>query len=805
MGTVFEELRYAARILSRRKMLTAVAVATLGLGIGLTTAMFSIVDGVALRGLPVERPRDLRYLERTFESDVRGNPTVPPADFVEWRRSQHAFTTLAAFELTTLNISGTPSRPQRYGGALVSAQLFDLLGVRPAVGRGFLEGEDRPGASPVVIISDVVWRDHFGRNPRLDGLTLRTDGEVRAIVGVMPPGFRFPSREDVWIPLVIDEHGAGGTTPTFEVLGRLAPGVTPAEAQTEMSALAARLAEEHADTHRGVGIALRTHMSKFLGDQAIGVLYTGLLAVVGVLLIAATNVTNLLLALASLRTRDVAIRAALGAGRRRLLFQPMLEALILAIAGGALGFALARVGITFFNEAIAGTNPPFWVDIRMEARESLFLAALVAVVTVVAGTMPAVRASGIRAGDILRDEGRGSSGRRLGRFSRALVMTEVALSCGLLVAAGLMVRTVLTVRHTDFGFSTRDVLAGTITLPASAYSTGEERRRFWNGLLHQLEQQPGVRAVALVSDLPGTGSGRIQFALAGTDAPSSRDRPRARVLIVSPDFFGTFGVSIADGRDFTAADTTGTGLVTIVNRRFVRRFFEGQSPVGRSIRLASPAGELTSATVIGVVPDMRLGGVLNRDPEAVFLPMAQQVRPTLSVAVRARGDPATLGKSVRDVVAELDPDLPVYALQPMTQVLYLTTWFYGVFGAVFIAFGAVALALVIIGLYGLMAFSVARRTREIGLRMAIGAGRGDVVRMVLGQGAVQLAVGLAAGVGLAMFLSRLLVVFLVGVRPWDPGVFATVLIGLLATGMLACLPPALNAMRTDPNEALRHE
>jgi len=804
VGSVFEELRYAVRILSRRKWLVSGAVVILGLGIGLTTTMFSIVNGVVLRGIPVRHPDELRYLERTFASDVRDNPAVPPVDFLEWQGSQHAFTTLAAFELTTVNVSGTPARPQRYSAALVSAGLFDLLGVQPAAGRTFAEGENRPGRAPTVIISDAVWRDHFDRAPLLDGLTLRANGEMRSVVGVMPRGFRFPSREDVWLPLVLDDRSASGTTPTLEVLGRLRPGMTPTAAQVEMSALAARLAAERAETPRAVGIALRTHMSEFLGDQAAGVLYTGLLAVVAVLLIAATNVTNLLLALMSVQTREVAIRAALGAARHRLLFQLMLEAFILAIAGGALGLVLARTGVTLFNQAIAGTNPPFWVDVRVAAREWWLLASLVVMVTAVAGAVPAIRASGIRAGDILKDEARGSSGGRPGRFSRAVVMVEVALSCGLLVAAGLMIRTVVTVSRTDFGFSSRDVLTGTITLPASTYRTDEQRLRFWNGLRLHLEQQSSIRRVALTSNLPGTGSGRIQFAVGDADGPGNGDR-HARVLIVSPGFFQTFGVSIADGRDFSASDTTDTEPVAIVTRRFAGRFFNGQSPIGRRIWLASPAGRPTPAAIVGVVPDLRLGGVLNRDPEAVFLPLAQQVRPTLSVAARAYGDPAALAPSFRDAVAGLDPDLPVYAVQSMTQVLHLTTWFYGVFGAVFIVFGAVALAMVIVGLYGLMAFSVVRRTREIGVRMAIGARRGDILRMVLAQGALQLIVGLAVGLGLGAFLSRLLVVVLVGVQPWDPGVFAAVLVGLFAAGMLACLPPALHAMRTDPNETLRHE
>jgi len=805
MRLIVDELRYAVRILSRRRLLVSVAIATLGLGIGLTATMFGVVNGVVLRGLPVEAPGRLRYLERTFETGRSGSPSVPLADLLDLQRAQQSFVDLAAFQLVIVNVSGTDVRPQRYSGAMVSANLFDVLGATPRLGRRFLAGEDRPDAAPVAIVSEKIWRDHFAGATSLDGLTLRANGVTHAVAGVMPARFGYPLDEDVWIPMRIEVGVRRGEDDGVEVIGRLRAATAPADAQAEMTTIAARLADAHPETNRGVGLALRTHMTKFLGEQTVDIFYATLVAVIGVLLIAATNVTNLLLALASLRTRELAIRAALGATRRRLMLQMMLEALLLAAAGGLIGFALARVGITLFSGAIADTNPPFWVDIRVDVLETLFLAGLVAVVTVVAGAVPAIRASGTRAGEVLKDEIRGATGGRVGRFSRGLVMVEVALSFGLLVAAGLMVRSVLTVGWTDYGYSAGELLTGGITLPASAYPDTARRLRFWDAFADRLERQPGVRAIALTSNLPGTGSGRIPIGPEGAVSGSPDDFTRVRLLVVSPRFFDALGLQVVAGRDFVASDTANSAPVAIVNHQVTARLFGGTSPIGRRLLVVAPGGAPVATTVVGVAPAIRLGGVRNLDPEAIYLPLAQHPRPAMSVVAQAYGDPDALAPAVREAVALLDPDLPVYALQSMPRALRLTTWFYGVFGAVFVVFGAVALAMVIVGFYGLMAFSVARRTREIGVRMAMGAQVADVLRLVLGQAAAQLGVGLIAGLVLAGWLAPMLAGLLVGVQPWDTAVLGVILLGLVATGLAACLGPALRAVRINPTDALRHD
>jgi len=805
MRQIVDELRFALRIFARRRVLALMAVVTLGLGIGMTATIFSIVNGAVLRGLPVDAPAALRYVERTAAEDQRASTAVPMGDFLEIVRDQRSFEALAAFRLQSVNVSGTAVRPQRYSGALVTANLFDVVGARPRLGRGFLPGEDAPGAAPVALVSDRVWRDHFRDAPAIGSETLRANGVTTTVVGVMPAGFGYPQNQDVWIPMPIDPASERGLRTGVEVVGRLRSGVTPVAAQAEMDAIAARLADERPATNRNTGLALQSHVGKYLGDAAVSIFLSALLAAVGVLLIAATNVTNLLLAFASARTRELAIRAALGASRARLLVQLMVEAFALALAGGLIGFALARVGVTWFNGVMAQVNPPFWMDIRLDGVETLFVAALVAVVTVIAGVAPAVRASGAQAAEILNDEVRGSTGGRLGRVSRVLVTAEIALSFGLLLAAGLMVRTVVTVNATDFGFSPDDLLTGSVTLPAESYPDTARQQRFWTSLLDRLDRYPGARASALTSSLPGTGTGRTSVGLEGVTYESARDYPRLRSLVISPRFFETLGLRVVEGRGFTAGDTPDAPPVVIVTQVAAARLFGEAPAVGRRLLIVGGEGPPVPATVIGVAPRLGLGGVRDANPAAIYLPLTQQPQATMHAMIRTFGAPEALVPALRDAVAALDPDLPAYAVQGMTRALYLTTWFYGVFGAVFVVFGVVALVMVVAGLYGLMAFSVARRTREIGVRMAMGARQADVLRLVLGQAAIQLGLGLAAGFVLAAWLVRLLGVLLVGVGPWDPAMLATIVCALVVTGLLACLGPAFRAMRIKPIDALRHD
>ncbi len=799
----FEEIRLALRLPAARPGLTLAAVVTLGLGIGLTTTMFSALNGSLWRLRPLVEPERVMHLERVIMGRQAADPAVPLHDFLEWRRAQTSFEDLAAFYMEPMNIASPGEPAQRVSGAFVTANTFPMVGVAPMLGRGFTQEDDRPGAPLVALISAALWRDRFGGEPDLDRIQLRVGGEPVPVVGVMPERFRFPYGEDLWLPLRADARVAERERgPLLQVIGRLKPGRRRADAQAEFAALAAGLAARFPDTHKDVRIHVQPFLVRFFGEAAMQTFYAFFAAAVGVLLVACTNVMNLLLALASRRSREMAIRAALGASRGRVIRLLLAEVLVLTALGGLLGYALARIGVRLFNAGLV--NPPFWLDIRVDAASGAFAAALVVLVALVAGLVPAVRAAGIRAPEVLKDASRGGTGWHVGRLSRFLVVTEVAVSTALLVGAALLVQTVRHVRAVDFGFDREHVLTGGIALPAATYPDGERQRVFWDALIARLERHPTIEAVTLASFLPGLGSRRLPVAVEGDPYSSPRDYPLVRALTVAPAFLRTFGLRAVQGREFDTSDTPRSQPVALVNGRFVARYLGGGPALGRRLRVAGPAGEVV-VTIVGVVPDMHIGGVRNLNPEAVYLPLAQWPAPLMNLAVRTRGAPTGAAPVVMNAVAALDPDLPVYDVRTMEAALARTTWFYGTFGTLLSIFGAIALMLAVVGLYSLMSFSVVQRTRELGVRLAIGAQPGSLLRHVLGQALVQLGLGLAGGLLLAAWSSQTLAALLVGVDPREPAVYAFVAGVLLATGLAAALWPALRAAQTNPVEALRHE
>ena len=804
MLLLVEDLRLAIRLLAKRPALTVATALTLGLGIGLTTTMFSVVNGSIWRGLPVERSDRVVHVERAFAGVSPADPAATVHDFLDWRAQQSTCGGLAAFRIGDVNVSGATGSPERYGAAFVTANVFEVLGIEPAVGRGFREEDDRPGAPPVAIVSDTVWRDHLARRQGLQGSTLRLDGETVTVVGVMPPRFRFPLREDVWMPLRLDPAATPrGQGPGVEVIGRLKDGASRRQAQAELAAIAARLARAYSATNTGVSVAVRPYAVKFLGEPVVTLFYVMLAGGAAVLLIASVNVVNLLLAAASLRAREMAVRAALGASRFRLVIQVLIEACALSALGGVVGVGLARAGIQLFNAGIAGTNPPFWVDIQLDAAALAFVLGLVAIVILVAGLYPAIRISGTGAAEILRDESRGATGWRVGRLNRALVVVEIALTGALLVAAGALARTMLNVRQLDFGINPDRVLVGGVILPERAYPDEARRRQFWDQLLTRIGQQPGVRSATLCTMPPGLGSARLTVAIDGVAFASPAERPLVRYVQIAPRFFETFEATLVEGREFGSLDMPVGQPAAIVNRRFVSRFLPGGRALGRRIRLPGAEGDVV-ATIVGIAPDLRMGAN-DRDPEIVYLPLAQWPASALSLAVRTVGDPRAAMAPVRAAVATLDPDLPVSDVRTMAGALESATWFYGTFGRVFVVFGGAALALTIVGLYGLMALSVSQRTREFGVRLAMGARPIDVLGLVFRQALLQIGVGLAVGLAIAAYGTPLLQTFLIDVDPRDPAVYALVSIALGVTGLLAVARPALRAARTSPTDALRAE
>lgn len=809
MESLLSDLKYSFRMLVKSPAYSAISVLALTLGIGLTTTMFSIVYGALYRGLPFDEPGRILHLERNNLEEGIESMEVTHHDYLDWRAQQSSFEDLAAFYMGTVNLSGSEGRAERYSGGFMTANAFDVLRARPFLGRTFHEGEDRPHAPLVVLLGYAVWRDRYGGDPDVVGGTIRANSETATIIGVMPEGFAFPLNQGLWLPMRQDAGALPrGQGLTLEVFGRLKPGVTRDQAAAELATIARRLEQEYPATNQGVGSVVKPYTEEFIGEEPARLLYTMLAAVLLVLVIACANVANLLLARATVRSKEVAIRTALGASRFRVVRQFLSETLLLSLAGGVVGVALAWVGVRIFNGAIVDTQPPFWIDIKIDPVAIAFVLALALVATVLSGILPALRASGANFNEILKDESRGTSSLRLGTLTRGLVVLEIALSCGLLVGAGLMIKSVVQLRNIDFGFTTDDVLTARVGLFEVAYPDTTSRLQFFDRLRTRLATIPGVRGAALTSDLPGTWAGRTSFAMEGAAYASDREYPQAQLAVVSAKFFETFGAEVRQGRDFGPQDVAGSLPVAIVNESFVRRFLPNEDPIGRRIRAGRSDSEEPWLTIVGVSPDMRMDGVGNQDentPHGFYVPLAQGDARFMSLALRAQGDPMALVPVVRDNVFAMDRDLPLYWVDTLTGVIEGNTWFYRVFGTLFMIFGFTALFLGGVGLYGVMAFSVSRRTQEVGVRMALGAQERDVLRMVMRQGLLQLGVGLFLGLALAAGLSHLLQIILFEVQPRDPVIFVTIALVLLGIGMLASYIPARRATRVDPVAALRYE
>ncbi|HEX6536987.1 MAG TPA: ABC transporter permease [Gemmatimonadaceae bacterium] len=803
MDSLLRDLRHGVRSLRKTPGLVIVSVLALTIGIGLTTTMFSIVYGALMRGLPFpDGDQVLEIQRRNPERDIQ-RAGLPIHDVADLRAQQHGLAAIAAYYEGTVNVSGT-EQAERFDGAFITANTFRLLRVRPALGRDFRDGEDRPGGERVAIIGWAMWKHRWGGDPAIIGKAIRVNGEPFTIIGVMPDGFLFPSREEIWLPLAMDpltlKRGEGNM---LSVIARPSDGVTLDQINRELGAFSARLAAEYKDANEGFVAEARPFVEAEIGPEPQQLLWTMQGAVFLVLLIACANVANLLIDRAAHRTKEVGVRTALGAGRWTIVRQFLTESFILAIVGALLGVAVAHFGIVAFNRAIADTGVPFYIDIRLHTPVLLFTVAVAMLASLIAGAIPAWQSSRTDVSEVLKDESRGSSSLRIGRMSRALVMFEVALSCGLLVAAGLTVKSLAKLRHLDYGFATHGIFTARIGFPATYTDTARQMRIF-QALSERLAALPGARSAAIVSGLPGVNVGSTTFSIDGRTYAAPRDYPHASSLDVTPGYFATFDVPVLQGRAIGEQDRTDADPVVMVNQAFARRFFEGESPLGHRVRFGGANSTEPWRRIVGVVPDIFTPDPDRRRPPMIIAPLAQHHSNFVSLVVRASGgDPMAFTPAVRQAVASLDPDIPLYWVYSMERALERPTWFYRVFGTMFMLFGVVALFLASIGLYAVMAFSVSRRARELGIRMALGARGADVVRLVLRQGVVQLAIGMIAGLGIAAAVSRLMHMILFDVEPRDPLIFAGVVAVLSAAGLLACLIPARRATLVDPAVALR--
>ena len=809
MESWLRDIRLGLRTLRKSPALTIISSIALMFGIGLTTMMFSIVYGALLRGLPFE---DGERIVSVWRANTRNTnidrQSLPIQDYVDVAAQQRVFAQFGAYTGGTMNVSGT-ERAERYAGTWITAQALEIPGIPPALGRTFRPGEDSPGGAKVAVIGHAMWRDRFGSSPSVLGQTIRVNSEPYEIVGVMPEGFAYPENGELWLPLQTDPLAtARGAGQFVNVVGKLNADVTLDGASAELATIFGRLATEHPESNRDYTAYAMEFTRAFIGDEPTQLLYTMLGAVFFVLLIACSNVANLLLDRAAHRSKEVGVRSALGATRGQIVRIFLAEAFVLSMIGTVLGIVIAKVGIDAFTRAIVNTDPPFFLSFELYPPVLVFAIGVSFLAALLAGLIPAYQASRGDIAEILKDETRGASSLKIGKLSKGLVVFEIALSCGLLVAGGLMIKSVVKANSRDTGFAMETVFTARVGFPTGS-ADSVTQRAFWEQLPDRVAAIPGVQAMALASGLPSAeqGFGQDGVTIEGRVYNDGSEVGATRFGSVTPGFLETLEIPLRQGRAIDATDRPGALDVAVVNERFVREYFPDGEALGKRVRLGgiAPENQNPYLTIVGVIGDVMVGNPDDPRPPLLLRPFAQARSQFAYIAARTGTDPMTLTQPVREAVASLNPDIPIYWPMTLKQAAAQNLWFVRVFGTMFAIFGLVALFLASIGLYAVMSFAVSRRTREMGIRMALGATPGRVIRLVFSSGAWQLGIGMTIGMAMAAGISRLLTVILYDVQPLDPMVFGLVAFTLGATGALACLIPARRATRVDPSEAMRVE
>jgi len=804
METIFKDIRYGIRSLGKHPGFTVIGVITLALGIGANTAIFSVVNAVLLRPLPYDDPERIVWLWDT-QPQLATTPTSLP-DFLGWKDQNRSFDHLAAFQSGNMFIDagdGTTDTPV----GLATPDLFSVFHVSPILGRTFTDEETLPGRFRVAVLSHSIWQKRFGSDPNVLNRTIQLNGAAYTIIGVMPAGFSYPDRAELWRPLPIDPAKLDPGPHYLSVVGRLKRGVTLAQAQADMSVIAARLSQQYKEKNAGHGVKLERLENVLVGDIGLA-LYVLLGAVGFVLLIACTNLANLMLARVGARQKEIALRTALGASRFRIVRQLLTESIMLAIGGGVVGLLLSFWAVSWVVSLSADTIPRAR-EISIDPRVAGFTLLVSVVTGVLFGLAPALQVSRPDLTDALKESGRSSAGLRTNRLRSALVVSEVALSLVLLVGAGLMIRSFEKLNEVDPGFKPGEVLTLGVAFLRVKYPENEQVAQVFSQILERAAATPGVLSAGAISDLPLTGSNiSDSFTIEGRPPIAKEAEPSTEYHIVTPRYFESMGISLLSGRDVAPTDTRQSPNVVVINEVFARRHFAGENPLGHRLKLQGQ--ERDPLLIVGVVSNVRNLALDQQTTPEVYVPFLQDplfpnYQRSMTMVVRSNSDPGAIAGLLRAAVTSVDKSLPVYALKPMAEHLGESLARRRFNLILLTVFSCVALTLAAVGIYGVISYSVTQRTHEMGIRMALGAKPRDVLKLVVRQ-AMLLALG-GVGIGLmaSFALTRLMKGLLFSVSVTDPMTFVAIAMLMSLIALLACLIPARRATKVDPLVALRYE
>ena len=811
MNTLLQDLQYGLRMLWKHKGVSGIALLTLALGIGVNSAIFSVVNAVVLRPLPYAESEQLMVIWGNLHKTGLEEIEISALELKDFQQQCRAFDQIAAYSIAGFNLTGV-DQPERLRGAEISANLFSTLRVQPQLGRNFLPDEDQPGYDTRVILGHSLWQRRFGGDPNVINRTIQLDGRTLTVVGVMPADFHFPDKDsEAWIPLaftpdLLQEDNRGSHY--LNVIARLKYGITPARAQADLDTVTARLSQEHASTYRsGFSASIRS-----LHEEIVGNLRRALLVLLGavglVLLIACANVAHLRLASATSRYREFAIRAALGANRARVVRQFLTESLLLSFLGGAVGLVLA-VWVVRALVVLMPKDTPRLEEIKLDYRVVLVTLGTSLLTGIVFGLAPSFQAARTNLNDVLKEAGRGGDGSRRLRLRNLLVVSEFALSLVLLISAGLMVKSLLRLQEVKPGFDSANLLTMRIALPSTKYDTFNKSHTFFQQLFDQLEARPEVESVGAINLLPfGGGGGDRSFSIEDQPTPKGQSRPDEQVRFVTPGYFRAMAIPLLSGRDFTRRDLPDTPPVAIVNSAFARKFWPDGNALGKRISFQNNNPKWYE--IVGVAGNVKHRGLDIQDHPELYIPAFQPLFadgnvPALYLAVRTVSDPLPLAPVMRSEVAALDRDQPIYSLMTMDQRVSdsIAPRRFNMF--ILGLFAALALILAAIGIYGIMAFSVVQRTHEIGVRIALGASTHDVLKLVLRNGFKLALIGIVVGLLAAFAATRVLSSLLYEVSARDPLIFVIDAVLLALAALLACYIPARRATKVDPLVALRYE